>query len=225
MKKLLILILLAICAGGAYFVPQYLQNEKPETVSYAYGNIPAYNSDQIIVINGDETDLYVSEAFKTAKLDDLGRAVGAEARITKKSLPRGQRGSIGHLKPSGWNQAKYPEIINSEPPYYQNRCHLVCWSSIGDQSNVIENIISGTRSFNMAMLEVEKEVLHYVESHPDATVMYRVTPVYTGDNLMANGVYMEARSEDGSFQLYRYVYNIEDGLEIDYKTGKSRVKN
>lgn len=189
----------------------------PEYAGSAYceinGNVPAFGDDEL-----------VTDAFENySDLDSLGRCGAAYANICKEIMPTEERGAIGMVKPSGWHTVKYNDRIDGN--YLYNRCHLIGYQLAGENANE-KNLITGTRYLNVTgMLPFENEVADYVESTGNH-VLYRVTPVYDGDNLVASGVQMEAESVedkgDGvSFNVY--VYNVQPGVLIDYATGGSEA--
>ena len=157
-----------------------------------------------------------------SELDDLGRCGVAFACIGEEIMPTEERGAIGQIKPSGWQMAKY-DIVDGK--YLYNRCHLIGYQLSGENANE-KNLITGTRYLNVqGMLPFENMVADYVKETKNH-VMYRVTPVFEGDNLLAKGVQMEAFSveDDGkgiSFNVF--VKNIQPGIEIDYSDGTSRL--
>ena len=134
-----------------------------------------------------------------------------------------EREAIGMIKPSGWQTVKYPELI--EDLYLYNRCHLIAYALTGQNDNE-ENLITGTRYMNSElMLKYEMDVIHYVED-TDNHVLYRVRPLFKGNELVARGVEMEAYSvEDNGAGLsfHVFVYNVQPGIEIDYATGESKI--
>jgi DNA-entry nuclease len=136
-------------------------------------------------------------------------------------MPTEERGAIGQIKPTGWHTVKYSGLIDGN--YLYNRCHLIAYELSGENANE-KNLITGTRYMNVqGMLPFENEVAAYVKKTKNH-VMYRVTPVFEGDNLVASGVTMEAYSVEDSgrgISFYVYVYNVQPGIEIDYATGKS----
>jgi len=158
-----------------------------------------------------------------SELDVYGRCGVAEAIISQNTMPTEERGSIGQVKPSGWHTIKY-DIVDGK--YLYNRCHLIGYQLAGENANV-KNLITGTRYMNTeGMLPFENMVDDYVEE-TNHHVMYRVTPIYEGNNLVASGVQMEAKSvEDGGKGLCFnvYVYNVQPGIEIDYATGESTLQ-
>ena len=155
-------------------------------------------------------------------MDELGRCGVAEACIGIDLMPTEDRGAIGQIKPSGWHTVKY-DIVDGK--YLYNRCHLIGFQLTGENANE-KNLITGTRYFNVeGMLPFENMVADYVKE-TENHVMYKVTPVYDGDNLVAKGVIMEAYSvedkgEGISFNVF--VHNVQPGIVIDYKTGESRL--
>ena len=177
------------------------------------GNVPGFSEDEL-----------VTEAFENySDLDFLGRCGVAYANICKELMPTEERGEIGMVKPSGWHTVKYSDRIDGN--YLYNRCHLIGYQLAGENANE-KNLITGTRYLNVTgMLPFENEVADYVESTGNH-VLYRVTPVFDGDNLVASGVQMEAESveDKGAGVLFNvYVYNVQPGVIIDYATGASEA--
>lgn len=190
--------------------------------------IPEYTGSHYTVINDNEpefeADDFSTEAFEDySELDDLGRCGVAYANICQEIMPTEKRGAIGMVKPSGWHTVKYPELIKDR--YLYNRCHLIGFQLAGENANT-KNLITGTRYLNVdGMLPFEDEVADYVKE-TDNHVLYRVTPVFDGDNLVASGVQMEAESveDDGAGVKFNvFCYNIQPGIGIDYATGDSWV--
>lgn len=138
-------------------------------------------------------------------------------------MPTEKRGKIGMIKPSGWHTVKYPEIIKDR--YLYNRCHMIGFQLAGENANE-KNLITGTRYLNVdGMLPFEDEIADYVNNTGNH-VLYRVTPVFNGDNLVASGVQMEAESVEDSGEGVKfnvYCYNVQPGIGIDYATGDSWV--
>lgn len=159
-----------------------------------------------------------------SKLDSLGRCGVCVASIDQSIMPSEERGEIGQVKPTGWHTVKYSDQINGN--YLYNRCHLIGYQLTGENANK-KNLITGTRYLNVdGMLNFENEVAAYLKKSPVNKVLYRVTPVFEGDNLVASGVKMEALSlnDNGkaiSFNVY--CYNIQPGIDINYKTGDSSL--
>lgn len=208
-------------------------NGMPWMVANAYAavdltQIPECTGSPYTVINNNEpefeTDDFTTEAFEDySELDDLGRCGVAYANICQEIMPTEKRGAIGMVKPSGWHTVKYPELIKDR--YLYNRCHLIGFQLAGENANT-KNLITGTRYLNVdGMLPFEDEVADYVKE-TDNHVLYRVTPVFDSDNLVASGVQMEAESveDDGAGVKFNvFCYNIQPGIGIDYATGDSWV--
>ena len=157
-------------------------------------------------------------------LDELGRTQFAFAVLGQDTMPADgeERGDISNIYPSGWEQAKYEGISNGGWLY--NRCHLIAWA-LSDENDNEKNLMTGTRSFNVdGMLPFEMDTLEYLDEHPDNHVMYRATPVYDGKNLLADGLLLEARSleDNGQFHFCVYIFNEQEGVKINYKTGESK---
>ena len=199
--------------------------------SYVDGSpdlIPDYSGDGCIVLHDNqplfnETDLEHVSGESYSDLDRLGRCGTAMALLDQTMMPKEERGEIGQIKPTGWQQNKYEGIVDSSPPYLYNRCHLIGFQLTGENANV-KNLITGTRYLNViGMLPFENMVADYVKETGNH-VMYRVTPMFDGDNLVANGVLMEALSvEDNGagIQFCVFCYNVQPGIIIDYLTGES----
>ncbi len=173
-------------------------------------NVPEFTEDEI-----------TTESFEQyAELDELGRCGTAFACVGVDLMPTEERGSISRVKPTGWDSVKYDCV---DGKYLYNRCHLIGFQLTGENANP-QNLITGTRYMNVdGMLPFENEVADYVKE-TEHHVMYRVTPDFQGENLVANGVQIEALSveDNGEGVSYNvYVYNIQPGIIIDYATGKS----
>ena len=185
--------------------------------------IPAYSGEPYAVVNGNipyftESDL-TSESFEYySDLDDLGRCGTAYSSVGTDLMPTEKRGSISKVKPTGWQIAKYDFV---DGKYLYNRCHLIGYQLTGENANK-KNLITGTRYLNVTgMLPFENEVADYVH-HTGNPCMYRVTPVFEGEDLVARGVEMEAESiVDTDVSFHVFVYNVQPGIEIDYRTGNS----
>lgn len=189
--------------------------------------IPEYSGEPYIEINGNEPDFseeeWSEESFEVySELDSLGRCGTAYANVGTDLMPTEKRGSIGQVKPTGWQTVKY-DVVDGN--YLYNRCHLIGYQLSGENANE-KNLITGTRYMNVeGMLPFENMVADYVKE-TDNHVLYQVTPVYDGDNLVADGVQMEAYSveDEGDGISYNvYVYNVQPGIEIDYATGESVI--
>lgn len=187
------------------------------------GNIPEYSGSPCIEVNGNIPDFSTEKKNGPAyefysELDSLGRCGYAESKITPELMPTEERGVIGMIKPTGWHTVKYDNI---DGKYLYNRCHLLGYQLTGENANR-KNLITGTRYLNVTgMLPFENEVADYVHSTGNPC-MYRVTPFFKGDELVARGVEMEAESvKDQKISFHVFVYNIQPGIEIDYTTGNS----
>ena len=188
--------------------------------------IPDYSGQAVIEVNGDDpffTDeerIYSGTYISLSELDGLGRCGVAKACVGSETRTYEDRGDISHIYPSGWKQHKL-----SDGSYLYNRSHLLMYALTGLNDDE-RNLITGTRQFNAStdkgMLAYENQVLWVVDNF-NAHVLYRVTPYYDGNNLVAKGVLMEAYCyeypEECSFCVF--VYNVQDGVEIDYSTGES----
>lgn len=208
----------------------YMANDKDETcVALNNDVVPSFEGESHIDINGGRPqfsydDKKSTEYFaKLSALDSKGRAGVAYANISKEKLPEANsRQKIGDIRPSGWNQKKYEGLVTSKPPYLYNRCHLIAHELLGVDTK--ENLITGTRYLNEAMIESENKVCNYVKNTGNH-VLYRATPVYKGDNLVASGIQLEAysvedRGEGISFNIY--LYNVQPGVDINYDSGKNK---
>ncbi len=200
-------------------------------VDSAPENIPDYSGKDYVELN-DNKPCYVKYDFSNIKgenyseLDKLGRCGTATVMLDRGMMPTEERGSIGEIKPTGWVQEKYPGIVNSQPPYLYNRCHLIAYALTGQNANEL-NLITGTRYFNVeGMLPFEEQVMRYLDKS-DNRVLYRVSPYFKGKELLARGVEMEAYSieDDGKGICFHvFIYNVQPGIELDYKTGKSKYE-
>ena len=199
-----------------------------EEFVFRLSDVPEYSGEPYVELNNnvplfkeeDKNDL----AFELySDLDSFGRCGVASVNIANYMLPTEERGAIGDVKPSGWQTVKYEGVV--EGNYLYNRCHLIGYLLTG-KNDVARNLITGTRYFNVqGMGPFENKVCDYLE-RSDNHVLYRVTPVYENDNLVASGVTMEAYSvEDNGAGIcfYVFVYNVQPGIEIDYKTGESKL--
>ena len=188
-------------------------------------DVPAYSGEPYVEVNDNQPE-FTEEELTTvsyedySELDELGRCQTAEACIGQDLMPTEARESISSVKPTGWRNKSYDTVDGG---YVYNRCHLIGFQLTGENANE-ENLITGTRYMNVeGMLPFEDEVAAYIEE-TDNHVMYRVTPVFEGDDLAASGVQMQAESveDDGvgiSFNVY--VYNVQPYVVIDYKTGEN----
>ena len=163
------------------------------------------------------------ESYETySKLDSLKRPGMAVASVGRDLMPEGERGSIGMVKPAGFSTVRYDDLIADK--YLYNRCHLIGWQLTGENANE-KNLITGTRYMNVeGMLPFENQIAAYVKSTGNH-VLYRVTPIYSGDELVCRGVQMEAWSVEDrgkGLSFHVFVYNVQPGIEIDYATGGSQ---
>lgn len=189
-------------------------------------DIPDYSGDPYVTLSDNipaftDDDLTL-EPFETySSLDALGRCGVAYANICLELMPTEERGAIGQVKPSGWHTVRYDGLVDGN--YLYNRCHLIGFQLAGENANE-QNLITGTRYLNVTgMLPFENQVAEYVEDTGNH-VLYRVTPIYDGTDLVARGVQMEALSVEDSGEgvcFNIYVYNVQPGVEIDYATGDS----
>ena len=197
--------------------------------SYDMSSIPEFNGkDAYVVLNNNEPnftkeDMTTKSFEKYSKLDNLGRCGVAFANVGKDIMPTEERGSIGQVKPSGWQTIKY-DIVDGK--YLYNRCHLIGYQLTGENANR-ENLVTGTRYLNIdGMLDFENDIADYVKK-TGSHVLYRVTPIFQGSELVCRGVQMEALSvEDNGkgIKFNVFAYNAQPGVEIDYSTGKSKLK-
>lgn len=185
--------------------------------------IPEYDGSPYVEVDGNAPDFSTEKKNGPAyefysELDTLGRCGYAEAKITPDLMPTEERGAIGMIKPTGWHTIKYDNI---DGKYLYNRCHLIGYQLTGENANK-KNLITGTRYLNVTgMLPFENKVADYVH-HTGNPCMYRVTPVFEGEDLVARGVEMEAESiVDTDVSFHVFVYNVQPGIEIDYRTGNS----
>ena len=184
--------------------------------------IPEYNGEPRTIIN-EGVPFFSEEDLKTtgenySDLDAKGRCGVCIALVGPETIPTEPRGSMGDIRPSGWDTVKYDGIDGN---YLYNRCHLIGWQLTGENDNT-KNLITGTRYMNTQGMEpIESAVASYVETTGNH-VLYRSTPIFTGDNLLAAGVLLEALSiEDETIRINTFCYNVQPDVIIDYATGKS----
>jgi len=212
---------------GASTSAQIAGMQVPYPTSFNLDEIAPYDGSPAVVVN-DNVPLFADADFENlpneafSPFDSLGRCGPAYALVGREYMPTERRGSIGTIKPSGWQTARYEWIDGT---YLFNRCHLIAYQMTGQNDNEL-NLITGTRSLNIvAMQPYEDQVASYARRTGNH-VMYRVTPVFEGNNLVASGVLMEARSveDDGAgVQFCVWCYNVEPGVIIDYTTGDNRA--
>ena len=188
-------------------------------------DVPAYSGKPYTAVNNNEpyftSDDLTTEAFENySELDALGRCGVAYANVCLETMPTEKRGSISEVKPTGWHSVKYDNVDGKS---LYNRCHLIGYQLTAENANQ-QNLITGTRYLNVdGMLPFENMVADYVKE-TDNHVLYRVTPVFTGDNLVADGVLIEGYSvedEGDGICFCAYAYNVQPGITIDYATGDS----
>lgn len=188
-------------------------------------DVPSYSGEPYTAVNNNEpyftSDNLTTEAFENySELDALGRCGVAYANVCLETMPTEKRGSISEVKPTGWHSVKYDNVDGKS---LYNRCHLIGYQLTAENANQ-QNLITGTRYLNVdGMLPFENMVADYVKE-TDNHVLYRVTPIFTGDNLVADGVLMEGYSvedEGEGICFCVYAYNVQPGITIDYATGDS----
>lgn len=215
---LFIVVLVFVFLNRLGNAPQYSESVK---------NVPAFSNKPYVIIHDNLPEFTDGDLTQKAyefysELDHLGRCGYAMACLGKELMPTEDRESISQVKPSGWKQAQY-DIIDGENLY--NRCHLIGFQLTGENANE-RNLITGTRYMNVeGMLPFENMIADYIKETGNH-VLYRVTPIYDGNNLVAKGVQLEAKSveDDGEGICFHvYVYNNQPGVEIDYSDGSSRL--
>ena len=193
------------------------------TSAFSLREIPAYSGTPYTEVNGNkpyftEADL-TTQSFETySELDSLGRCGVAYANVGQDLMPTEPRGEIGAVKPTGWHLVKYDNV---DGKYLYNRCHLIAYMLAAENANP-QNLITGTRYLNVqGMLPFETKVCDYVKNTGNH-VLYRVTPIFDGDNLLADGVLIEAYSVEDAGEgicFCVFAYNVQPGIGIDYATG------
>ena len=235
-KQLIGLIFILVLIGiSSIFGIDILNNRENESFSNEtietninISDIPEYEEKIYIEINNNKPyfteEDYTKESFERySNLDEFGRCGVAFANISKEIMPKEgeERESISNVKPTGWIQEKY------DGEYLYNRCHLIGYQLSGENDNEL-NLITGTRYFNVeVMLPFENKVADYIEENQENHVLYRVTPVFENDNLLAKGVEIEAYSieDNGEGICFNvFIYNVEPGININYSTGESSKK-
>ena len=193
------------------------------TSAFSLREIPAYSGTPYTEVNGNQpyftAEELTTQSFETySELDSLGRCGMAYANVGQDLMPTEPRGEIGAVKPTGWHLVKYDNV---DGKYLYNRCHLIAYMLAAENANP-QNLITGTRYLNVqGMLPFETKVCDYVKNTGNH-VLYRVTPIFDGDNLLADGVLMEAYSvEDAGegISFCVFAYNVQPGIGIDYATG------
>ena len=224
--------LMTSCATGPSDTLKHGSNygknsEYSEENTITKDNIPEYSGNPYVVLCNNQPSFkdkeITTKVFENySELDALGRCGVAYANICKELMPTQERGKIGMIKPTGWHTVKYNCV---DGKYLYNRCHLIGFQLAGENANE-KNLITGTRYMNVdGMLPFEDEIADYVKK-TNHHVLYRVTPLYKGNNLLANGVELEAYSveDKGAGVCFPvYVYNCQPGVWIDYATGESKL--
>lgn len=223
-KRLLTLLVLALLllTGCSRLRPAEAPKE------FSFSSVPAYTGEPYTAVNSNVP--FFTEEEITAKgfesygpLDKMGRCTAVWASVGRELMPTEERGKIGSVKPTGWHTIKYDFV---DGKYLYNRCHLIGFQLTGENANP-QNLITGTRYLNIeGMLPFENMTADYVKE-TENHVMYRVTPIFEGSNLLASGVLMEGwsvedRGEGVCFCIF--AYNVQPGVEIDYATGESRLE-
>jgi len=195
--------------------------------TYSLDSIPDYSGSPYVTVNDNQpyfsdSDVTTTSFESYSDLDSLGRCGVAYACVSTDTMPTEERGSIGQIKPTGWHTVKY-DCIDGKHLY--NRCHLIGYQLTAENANE-KNLITGTRYLNVdGMLPFENMVADYIKE-TDNHVLYRVTPIFDGDNLVASGVLMEAESVEDKGEgicFCVFCYNVQPGVNIDYATGESTL--
>ena len=223
-----ITILVFLCVAYQNEIKSFMTEPLVEPApTYKIENIPQYSGEAYVTINENKPNFtdedYTKDTFELySDLDILNRAGVAFAKVSKETMPTEERESIGMIKPTGWHTVKY-DIVSGK--YLYNRCHLIGYQLTGENANE-KNLITCTRQMNTgAMLDFENQVANYIDE-TNNHVLYRVTPIYVDNNLLASGVQIEASSvEDkcGEICFNVYIYNVQDGITIDYTNGDSHL--
>lgn len=225
---IILAVLLILSALTAYFAPEIFQNE-PKYAVISLADVPAFSGEPYVVVEGNqpsftEDDMTTESYEYFSPLDQWNRCGYVMACIGQDLMPTEDRGNIGQVKPSGWQSAKYDFV---DGKYLYNRCHLIGFQLTGENANEC-NLITGTRYMNVdGMLPFENMVADYVKETGNH-VLYRVTPIYEGSELVARGVQMEAFSVEDKGEgicFHVYVYNNQPGVTINYADGSSRESN
>lgn len=228
-KTITLIITLVVVLTGGYFIENNYFDKGISVKSISIeglDSIPEYSSYPYVYIGSGNSDLLETEewteGYESYTMDDLGRCSVAEAMVGEDTMPTDDREDISSVEPTGWNNKRYDSDL-VDGGWIYNRCHLIGYQLTGENDND-KNLITGTRYLNIeGMLPFENDVAEYVKDTGNH-VMYQVTPIYEGDNLVASGVVMEAQSvEDNGegIDFNVYCYNVQPGIEIDYNTGNN----
>lgn len=243
-SKLRMLVLTVLVTISATFVQLPTQNDSSLVYSsnveavqvatkkqngFSIKQVPKYKGKASVKVNGNKPYFTKKEKENTKtfesyhKLDKLGRCGVCYANVSKDTMPTEERGNIGMVKPSGWHTVKYNGIVDGN--YLYNRCHLIAYCLTAENANK-KNLITGTRYLNIeGMLPYEEKTARYVDDTGNH-VLYRVTPIFEGNNLVAFGVLMEAYSVEDKgkgLSFCVYCYNVQPGVTINYATGDSHL--
>jgi DNA-entry nuclease len=204
---------------------EFIENSKS---GFDYNSVPAFDGENAYYVVNNHNPYFADTSQQTVSFekygerDSLGRCTVVIANVGKDIMPTEDRGSIGSVKPTGWHTVKYDCVDGN---YLYNRCHLIGYQLTGENANE-DNLITGTRFLNInGMLPFENMVADYVVE-TNNHVMYRVTPIFVGDELLARGVLMEAYSveDEGDGICFNvFCYNVQPGVEINYANGKSKL--
>ena len=218
-------LVLLLCTAGCAQTKD-LAALTADQASYTLSDVPEYSGEPYVTLNENQPDFSEEDLTETSfeaysEQDALGRCQSAWANIGQDLMPTGERGKIGHIKPTGWHTVKYDSV---DGKYLYNRCHLIGFQLTAENANE-KNLITGTRYMNVeGMLPFENMVADYIKE-TGFHVLYRVTAVFEGDDLLAKGVQMEAYSVEDQGEgicFHVFVYNVQPGIFIDYATGESR---
>ena len=223
-------VLIVVLTGGYFIEDRYFDKSSPvvETINIeGLDKIPDYSSYPYVFIGAGNSDLLDTkdwgEGYESYTSDEEGRCTTAEALVGIETMPTEEREDISSVEPTGWNNKRYnSELVDGGWIY--NRCHLIGYQLTAENANE-KNLITGTRYMNTeGMLPFENEIAEYIKETRNH-VLYRVTPIFEDDNLVASGVQLEAQSieDDGEGVCFNvYCYNVQPGIIIDYATGESR---
>lgn len=211
-------------------VSETTQTNITNNTSVNIDTIPPYSGEIVISINNnvpyfEEKDITTQDFEYYSNLDEFNRAGIAFANVCKFTMPpEGTKRESLSYKPTGWVQYLYGE--NNRYHLYE-RCHLIAWQ-LGNENDNKRNLITGTRQLNSAMIEYENQVANWIKiknkEEKDYHVLYRVTPIYRGENKLVTGIEIEAKSvEEEGVSFHKFIYNVQDNFEIDYGTGKAEL--
>ena len=225
------IILLVVCLYFEYsdsLKNTFASKKNTEVIVNEVSDIPDYNGEDVIILNNNEPNFddlaKTTNSFEVySELDELGRCGSAYANIGYDLMPTSKRESIGSIKPSGWQIQRYDIITDGL--YLYNRCHLIAYQLTAENANP-KNLITCTRHMNADVMTIyELKVGNYIRKTKNH-VLYRSTPIFEGNNLVAKGIELEALSiEDNGkgIKFHVFIYNVQPGIVIDYSTGKSSL--